>query len=145
MRLGARHGAVATILVASAVGIAGCHGAEAGTVRDGTFNTTTSPQRERLQAAWKRTRERVIEGARRDFETADDGPHGFESCFIRRFRHQLTRAAVAELVAIHAEEGEPAAAQALNCYGVPDGDACGGRRWVPELTEAASGLRPVSR
>ncbi len=112
-------------------------------VEGGGVDTANSPPVERLEASWKLTHERVIEGAERDFETAVEGPGGFARCFIRRFRHRLTRTRVTELAAIHATVGEPAAARALNGYGVRYGDACGGRRWVPELTAAASGLRSV--
>jgi hypothetical protein len=133
---------VATILAASTVVIARC-GGEAEMVEGGGVDTANSPRVERLEASWKLTRERVIEGAKHDFETAVEGPDGFTGCFIRRFRRTLTRMRVAELAATHATDGEPAAARALNGYGVQDGDACGGRRWVPELTAAATGLRSV--
>jgi hypothetical protein len=135
--------AVAASLTAFALGIAGCNGDE--TTTAGNANDTTPARSESLGAAWKRTRATVIEGARRDFDSAVEGPHGFASCFISRFRRRLTQDRVAELAAIHAREGEPAAARALNRLGVPDGDACGGRRWVPQLTEAATGLRTERR
>jgi hypothetical protein len=95
--------------------------------------------------AWERTRAAIIEGASRDFDSAVDGPRGFASCFISRFRRRLTQNRVADLAAIHTREGEPAAARALNRMGSPDGAACGGREWVPQLTDAATGLRPERR
>jgi hypothetical protein len=141
MRVIVRYPTVAASLAAFALGIGACN--DDAPTRAGDSATATTPARsESLGAAWKRTRARVIEGARRDFDSAVGGPHGFASCFISRFRRTLTQDRVAELAAIHATGGEPAAARALNALGVPDGDACGGRRRVPQLTEAATGLRP---
>jgi hypothetical protein len=140
----ARYPAAAASLAAFALGIAGCDADEPTTAGSGA-NDTTAAGSESLGAAWKQTRATVIEGARRDFDSAVEGPRGFASCFISRFGRRLTQDRVAELAAIHAREGEPAAARALNGLGVPDGDACGGRRWVPQLTEAATGLRPERR
>src|ERR687891_1976528 len=139
MRVIGRYPAVAAGLTAFALGIAGCNGDERTRAGNGADDTTPA-RSESLRAAWKRTRATVIEGARRDFDGAVEGPRGFASCFISRFRRRLTQDRVAELAAIHATEGEPAAARALNGLGVPDGDACGGRRWVPPLTQAAAGL-----
>jgi|SRR5215210_3357404 len=131
MRLGTRQLAVATILAAcAAVGLAACDRGQ----------RETAP----VGAAWKDTRERVLEGARQDFEVAVEGPEGFETCFISRFSRELTRKRLVRLAGVHATEGEPAAARALNGLGVPVGDACGGRRWVPQLTEAATGLRAAA-
>lgn len=140
MRVVARYPAVTAILTAFAVGIAGCSSGEARTAGNGAHDNPALAGSERLGATWKRTRASVIEGARRDFEVAIQGPRGFASCFISRFTLSLTQERVADLAAIHAREGEPAAARALNGLGVRDGDACGGRRWVPQLTEAAAGL-----
>jgi hypothetical protein len=144
MRVIVRYPALAAGLTAFALGIGGCNGDERTRTGDGA-NDTTPARSESLGAAWKGTRATVIEGARRDLDSAVEGPRGFASCFISRFRRRLTQDRVAELAAIHAREGEPAAARALNGLGIPDGDACGGRRWVPQLTEAATGLRPERR
>src|SRR5215210_5730093 len=46
----------------------------------------------------ERPREEVLEGARRDFEVALQGPDDFESCFIARFRRELTRRELAGLI-----------------------------------------------
>jgi hypothetical protein len=142
MRVVVRYPAVAAILTAFAVAIAGCNGGESGIAGDRAHIDPAPARSESLGAAWKRTRALVIEGARRDLDAALEGPRGFSSCFISQFRRRLTRERVEELAAIHAREGEPAAARTLNGVGVPDGDACGGRQWVPQLTEAATGLRP---
>ena len=139
-----RYPAVAAGLTAFALGIAGCNGDERAGAGNGATDTTAA-RSESLEAAWKRRRAKVIAGARRDFDDAVGGPRGFAICFISRFGRRLTQDRVSELAAIHAREGEPAAARALNGLGVPDGDACGGRQWVPQLTEAAAGLRPERR
>jgi hypothetical protein len=86
-------------------------------------------------------RREVIDGARRDFDVAIQGPPGFERCFIARFRRELTRERLEELVITRDRRGEPAAARALNGLGAPVGDVCGGREHVPQLIEAATGLR----
>jgi hypothetical protein len=144
MRVIVRCPAVAVGLTAFALGIAGCNGDER--TRAGNGATDTNPARsESLGAPWKRTRAKIIEGARRDLDSAVEGRRGFANCFISRFGRRLTQDRVAELAAIHAAQGEPAAARALNDLGVADGDACGGRQWVPQLTEAATGLRPERR
>jgi hypothetical protein len=86
----------------------------------------------------------VIGGARLDFRSAvrrPASPRRFADCFLSRFERELTRARLGKLVALYMTEGSPLAAQALNGLGVPVGDACGGRRWVPQLIRAASGLR----
>lgn len=85
-------------------------------------------------------RHEVIDGARRDFQMAMDDPSGFADCFLARFGRALTRQELRRLVALRLVRGEPAAARALNQLGVQVGDLCGGRRWVPQLTEAARAL-----
>src|SRR5918996_3994337 len=140
MRVIGRYPAVAAGLTAFSLGIAGCNGDERTRAGNGADDTTPA-RSESLGATWKRTRATVIEGARRDFDRAVEGPRGFASCFISRLGRRLTRNRVAELAAVHARKGAPAAARALNRLGVGDGDVCGGRRWVPQLTEAATGLR----
>lgn len=44
------------------------------------------------------------------------------------------------LVKIYREHGQAFAAQKLNALAAPAGDACGGRRYVPELVEASKSL-----
>src|SRR5918996_3799254 len=144
MRAFVRHPAVAVGLTTFALGVAGCNGDDRTRAGKGA-NDTIPARSESLGAAWKRTRAMVLAGARRDFQVAVEGPRGFAGCFISRFGRRLTQDRVVELAAIHATEGEPAAARALNGLGVRGGDACGGRRWVPQLTEAAMGLRPERR
>jgi hypothetical protein len=144
MRAIVRYVAVGATLTGFALGIAGCNGDDPTTVGNGANNTTPARSGS-LGASWKRMRAAVIESARRDFDSAVEGPRGFANCFTSRFRRTLTQGRIAELAAIHSREGEPAAARALNDLGAPDGDACGGRRWVPQLTEAATGLRPERR
>lgn len=85
-------------------------------------------------------RRAVLEGVRRDFRAAIQGPSGFVNCFLERFGRQLTQEELRRLAALRALRGEPAAARALNGLAVKSGDVCGGRRWVPQLTEAAHGL-----
>jgi hypothetical protein len=127
----------ATMTVLAGVALAACdvpapRGSEP-TVAD---RTDSVPFRGR-----ERARHDVLEGARRDFDAAIQGPDGFEDCFIARFGRELTRQRLGRLIATHETRGEPAAARALNRLGAPAGDACGARRWVPQLTEAATGLR----
>jgi hypothetical protein len=88
-----------------------------------------------------RTREAVLDGARRDFRNTVGVPARFPGCFLSTFGRALTRKRLAALAAVHQRKGEPAAARALNALGAPVGDSCGGREWVPELTGAATGLR----
>jgi len=87
-----------------------------------------------------RVRRHVIEGARRDFRQATGDPAGFARCFVPRLGRKLTRARLGRFVALHASHGEPTVARALNGLGAPIGDECGGRRYVPQLTGAATGL-----
>jgi hypothetical protein len=90
-----------------------------------------------------RTRGAVLSGAKRDFHYTVGVPRDFAECFTSAFGHTLTDKRLEALVAIRERRGEPAAARALNDFGAPVGDSCGGRQWVPELTTAAKGLRPA--
>jgi hypothetical protein len=85
-------------------------------------------------------RRTVLAGVRRDFRAAIEGPSGFVHCFLGRFGRQLTRKELQRLIALRVARGEAAAARALNSLAVNSGDICGGRGWVPELTEAAHAL-----
>jgi hypothetical protein len=138
----ARHLALAAIMIALAgVGTAAC---------DDTNNEPAAPGSESRVAerteslpfrGVERTRNEVLDGARRDFDAAIQGPPGFDDCFIARFRRELTQERLGSLIATHRKRGEAAAARALNGLGAPVGDACGGRHRVPQLIEAATGLR----
>jgi hypothetical protein len=88
----------------------------------------------------ERMRNEVLEGARRDFDAAIQGPSGFDECFFAGFRRELTQERLGSLIATHRKRGEAAAARALNGLGAPVGDACGGRHRVPQLIEAATGV-----
>ena len=138
----ARDLALAAIVTALAgVAIAACDDPNDGPATRGS----ESPVAERTEAlpfrGVERTRNEVLEGARRDFAAAIQGPDGFEDCFIARFRSELTRQRLGSLVATHRQRGEAVAARALNGVGAPVGDPCGGRHRVPQLIEAATGLR----
>jgi hypothetical protein len=102
MRLIARYLALARS-AAFAVAITGCHGGDLETPE--AVDSTTPLRAESPGPPWKRTRERIVEGARRDFEVALEGPGGFERCFLSRFRRRLTHDRVTRLAAIHARSG----------------------------------------
>jgi len=137
MRFIVRHLRVPTMLIAlAAVGIAACDDAESGRPAS-EINQGSRPL---SPTAAEQVRARIIEGARRDFQAAAGIHPGFADCFIPRFTRELTRERLAELAATYRADGEAEAAQALNSLGVRSGDACGGRRWVPQLSEAAAGL-----
>src|ERR671915_1779377 len=75
----------------------------------------------------ERTRNEVLEGARRDFAAAIPAPEGFEDCFIARFRRELTRDRLGSLAATRKKRGEAAAARGPKGPRAPPGDA----RWRP--------------
>jgi hypothetical protein len=82
----------------------------------------------------------LIEGTRRDLRHAANSPQGFARCLIGRFRSALTDERLSLLAAILSDRGSPLAAQALGQSAVSPADLCGGRRYMPELTNAALGL-----
>ena len=88
----------------------------------------------------RRVRRKVVQGARRDFRVATGDPAGFAHCFLAKFAGKLDPAHLRRLIALRTVRGEASAARALNGLGVDAGDSCGGRQWVPQLLEAASGL-----
>jgi hypothetical protein len=91
----------------------------------------------------ERIRDAVVRGAARDFAqgTGIGGP-SFERCVEGRLRGALDAPTIGRLVAIYrGPEGPALAAQALNRIASPLAAKCGHRYWVPELVEAAHGLR----
>ena len=125
MRSALRHLSIATVLVSLVVAIGACGGGESEKAESGDG-----------------AKGRVLHGARHDFATAVEGPAGFTACFLLGLRRELSPDSLEHLKAVRAERGTPAAARSLNHLGAPIGDECGGRRWVPELTDAAGGLQP---
>jgi hypothetical protein len=142
MRVHLRRLTVPAIIVAVVgLGITACGG---GGSETSGFGAGATPHLPLTGAEAEQVRHAVIAGAARDFRTAVQGPHGFEDCFTSKLRGELSRDRLEQLVGTHEVDGNAEAAQALNGLGAPLGDECGGRRWVPELTEAASGLVPPS-
>lgn len=92
-----------------------------------------------------RVRDAVVRGAARDFAqgTGIGGP-AFEACVEGRLRAALDAATISRLAAVYRRpDGSAYAAQALNALASPLAARCGHRYWVPELVEAAHGLRSV--
>ena len=121
------------------LGMGGCSG---GGSETSSSSAGASPHLPLTAAQAEQVRQAVIAGVLRDFRTAMQGPQGFADCFESKLRGELSRDRLEQLVGIRVADGNAEAAQALNALGGPLGDECGGRRWVPELTEAASGLTP---
>ena len=91
----------------------------------------------------ERVRDAVVHGAGRDFAqgTGIGGP-SFEACVKASLREALDGPTIGRLVAVYRRpEGTARAAQALNRIASPLAAKCGHRSWVPELIEAANGLR----
>jgi hypothetical protein len=108
---------------------AGCGGAsEHSTLaRDGIVANTGS------------LRQAVLKGARADFEgTTLHEP--YIRCFLPKLGLKLTGSELGRLVEINRERGQAIAAQRLNALASGVGDACGGRRFVPELVEASKAV-----
>ena len=82
----------------------------------------------------------MLAGAQVDFRHADGAPRAFRRCFLRELRRELDPEALRWLGAVRHDEGEPAAARALNVLAAPVADPCGERWLVPQLIEAADGL-----
>lgn len=94
-------------------------------------------------AELERVRDAVLRGAKADFAlgTGIGGP-SFEACVAGRLRKALDAPTIADLVAVYrGPYGTAYAAQALNALAAPLAARCGHRSWVPELIEAARGLR----
>jgi|GEM_PF-2012833 len=101
---------------------------------------------ERRVAYLERVRDAVVHGAAVDFAigTGIGGP-SFEACVKAGLRERLDGPTVANLVAIYRRPyGTADAAQALNALAAPVAGRCGHRYWVPELVEAAHGLRSAA-
>lgn len=98
---------------------------------------------ERREAYLDRVRRAVVRGAAADFAlgTGIGGP-SFEACVEVGLRDALDGPTIANLVAVYRRPyGTAYAAQALNALAAPLAASCGHRSWVPELVEAARGLR----
>jgi hypothetical protein len=93
----------------------------------------------------ERLRDLVLHGVGEDFRRGTHaGPPGFALCLRLGIRRALDKTTLQRLLSIaRRPEGAPYAAQALNGLAVPIGDACGSRRFVPELTSAAAVLDGV--
>jgi hypothetical protein len=94
-------------------------------------------------AYFVRVRDAVLRGAARDFAqgTGIGGP-AYESCVRGLLRRVLDPPTIARLIQVyHRSGGQQFAAQALNILASPLGKRCGHRSYVPELIDAAHGLR----
>jgi hypothetical protein len=101
---------------------------------------------QRRVAYLDRVRRAVIRGAARDFAigTGIGGP-SFEGCVKGLLGEALDGPTVANLVAVYRRPyGTAYAAQVLNALVAPLAARCGHRFWVPELVEAARGLRSAA-
>lgn len=101
----------------------------------GTGRSTTAPSSLRSPGG-DQLRRAVLERARTDFK----GTHvsgRFIACFLPSLGRALTAGELTALIKIYRERGQAFAAQELNALAAPVGDACGGRRYVPELVEAS--------
>jgi hypothetical protein len=87
-------------------------------------------------------RGKVVTGVGEDFRRGTHaGPPGFGLCIRLGISRALDRQTLLRLLGVaHRPYGAAYAARALNQLAVPVGDACGGRRFVPELTTAGSVL-----
>jgi hypothetical protein len=118
----------------------------AGTVEARLAALERSSPRQRRTSYVDRVRESVVRGAGRDFAagTRIGGP-SFEACVKRRLGEALDGPTISNLVAIfHRRHGMAYVAQALNALAEPLAARCGHRYWVPELVEAANGLRSAA-
>jgi hypothetical protein len=90
----------------------------------------------------ERLRDLVLRGVGEDSRRGTGvGPPRFGICLRLGLRRALDRPTLQRLLSIaRRPQGVPYAAQALSQLAVPIGDACGGRRFVPELTSAAAAL-----
>ncbi len=116
--------------------LSGCGG-----VRDqatgGEVRSNAGPQSEEV------LRSKVVTGVGEDFRGGTHaGPKGYGICIRAAIGRALDRATLRRLLDVSRRpHGAALAAQALNAITVPIGDACGGRRFVPELVHAAAALR----
>jgi hypothetical protein len=98
---------------------------------------------QRRVAYLDRVRHAVVHGAASDFAIgARVGGPSFEACVKGLLREALDGPTISNLVAVYRRpHGVAYAAQALNGLTAPLAASCGHRSWVPELIEAARGLR----
>jgi hypothetical protein len=90
-----------------------------------------------------RLRDAVVRGLGRDFAagTGVGGP-AFESCLEALLREALDRPTLTRLVQVYRRpDGQAYAAQTLNILAGPLAARCGHRYLVPEMVDAADGLR----
>lgn len=110
----------------------------------GGASPSPSPTRSGQDGSYlDRVRDAVVHGAATDFAigTGIGGP-SFEACVKGLLREALGGPTIGNLVAVYRRPGGVAyAAQALNALAAPLAARCGHRSWVPELVEAARGLR----
>ncbi len=132
--------AIAAASLAALFFLAGCgstgpqvSGSQEGTAAGGTG----TPRSEEV------LRDRILAGVGEDFRRGTQaGPRGFGLCIRLGMRRALDRATLLRLLlVVRRPDGAAYGAQALNELAVPVGDACGGRRFVPELTAAGAVLR----
>jgi hypothetical protein len=118
----------------------------AGTVEERLTRLERFSTHERRLAYLDRVRGAVIRGAATDFALATGiGGPSFEACVKVGLRDALDAATIGNLVAVYRRPGGVAyAAQALNALAAPPAASCGHRHWVPELVEAARGLRSAA-
>jgi hypothetical protein len=123
--------AVAIVLL-----LAGC-GGSGRTPRAAEAPPNAGPQSEEV------LRSKIVTGVGEDLRGGTHaGPRGYGICIRAGIGRVLDRAALRRLLNVSRRpRGGAFAAQALNAIAVPIGDACGGRRFVPELVHAAAALR----
>jgi hypothetical protein len=117
------------------VGFAACGGSGEKVTAEAPPNS--GPQSEEV------LRSKIVTGVGEDFRSGTQaGPKGYGICIRVGIGRALDRAALRRLLIVSRRpRGSAFAAQALNAIAVPIGDACGGRRFVPELVHAAAALR----
>ena len=114
-----------------------------GTVAERLASLERLAVHERRAAYLDRVRDAVVRGTSADFAigTGIGGPP-FEACVKGLLREALDGPTISNLVAVYRRpDGVAYAAQALNALAAPLAADCGHRSWVPELIEAARGLR----
>jgi hypothetical protein len=101
---------------------------------------------ERRVAYLGRVRRAVVRGAAADFAHGTGiGGRPFEECVKSLLGEALDGPRIGDLVAVYRRPaGTAYAAQALNALTAPLAASCGHRSWVPELVEAARGLRSAA-
>jgi predicted small lipoprotein YifL len=126
----------ATMAAALVLVLAGCGGSgQMPTAAEAPPNA--GPQTEEV------LRSKIVTGVGEDFRGGTHaGPKGYGICIRTGIGRALDRATLRRLLTVSRRpRGGAYAAQALNAIAAPIGDACGGRRFVPELVHAAAALR----